>query len=283
MVIMFSCFCGTAQAGEDEVLARIGDTKITRSDLQRIVGYYDPEKQKVLRENPTFQATVLQRIVQGMVMARKAKESGLDKQDNIKEQLELLTNDFLATEYVKKEVLDKLKAPETDLKLYYDTHKEEFSTPELIKVRQIFVKVDASANEKQKTEAKQKAEGILRKIKDGEDFGKLATEFSDDTLSKAKGGDMGYISKGKIMPEFENVAFALKPGEVSEVVTTGLGYHILKVDEKKEAVLEPFEKIKDKVKERVLADYRQKKVAEFFSKSMEDAKAEIYIDKLLSK
>jgi len=148
MVVMAAFLCGTAKAEQNEILARIGDTRITMSDFQRIIGYYDSEKQKMLKENPVFRATVLQRIVQGMVIAKKAKERGFDKQDAIKEQVELLTNDFLATEYVKREVLDKLKTPDVDLKLYYDTHREEFSTPELIKVRQIFIKVDASANEK---------------------------------------------------------------------------------------------------------------------------------------
>ncbi|MFN3481104.1 MAG: peptidylprolyl isomerase, partial [Thermodesulfovibrionales bacterium] len=267
-----------AHAEEDVLLAKIGDKKIMMSDLKRMISYYDPEKQKILEQQPQFKATILQRIVQGMVLSKIAKDNGFDKRPDIKEQIELMTNDLLASQYLLKEVVGKINVTEEDISLYYKAHLEEFRTPEMVRARHILVKVEKSAQEDDKKKAKDKIEDILKKLKAGEDFAKLASEFSDDPGSKNKGGDLGFFPKGRMVPDFEKVAFSLKPNEVSDIVETPFGYHIIKIEEKKESVQEPLEKVKDKVREKVFADLRKARVDEFVEKAMKDAGVELNLE-----
>lgn len=272
-----------AHAEEDVLLAKIGDKKIMMSDLKRMISYYDPEKQKILEQQPQFKATILQRIVQGMVLSKIAKDNGFDKRPDIKEQIELMTNDLLASQYLLKEVVGKINVTEEDISLYYKAHLEEFRTPEMVRARHILVKVEKSAQEDDKKKAKDKIEDILKKLKAGEDFAKLASEFSDDPGSKNKGGDLGFFPKGRMVPDFEKVAFSLKPNEVSDIVETPFGYHIIKIEEKKESVQEPLEKVKDKVREKVFADLRKARVDEFVEKAMKDAGVELNLEPFMPK
>lgn len=274
---------GFASASEDTLLAKIGDRKITMSDLNRMISYYDADKQKALEQQPIFKATILQRIVQAIVLSKMAHDKGFDKRPDIKEQINLLSNDFLASQYLTKEVVDKIKVTEDDMKLYYKTRQDELKTPETVRARHILIMVDKSASEDVKKKAREKAESILKKASAGEDFAKLASESSDDSKSRAKGGDLGFFSKGRMVPEFEKAAFALKPGEVSGIVETQFGFHIIKVEEKKESVLEPYDKIKDKVREKVFNDFKTARVDEFVKKAMEDAGVELNLDTFLPK
>lgn len=281
LVLMLSAVLANAE--EDVLLAKIGDKKIMMSDLKRMISYYDAEKQKILEQQPQFKATILQRIVQGMVLSKIAKDNGFDKRPDIKEQIELMTNDLLASQYLLKEVVGKINVTEDDINLYYKAHQEEFRTPEMVRARHILIKVDKSASNDDKAKARSKAEDILKKIKAGEDFAKLASEFSEDPGSKNNGGDLGFFPKGRMVPDFEKVAFSLKPGEVSDVVETPFGFHIIKVEEKKESIQEPLERVKDKVKEKVFADFRKAKVDEFVEKAMKDAGVELNLEPFVSK
>ncbi|MEW6569612.1 MAG: peptidylprolyl isomerase [Nitrospirota bacterium] len=268
-------------SAEDPVVAKIGDEKITMSDLNRIIGYYDPNQQKLFEQNPQAKSTLLRRIVQGMVISKIAKERGFDRDARIKEQLQLLSNDFLAAEYMKKEVIAKIDVAEEDMKLYFKTHPEEFTTPEMVKARHILIKVDKNALDEDKKKAKEKAEDILKKIRAGEDFSKIAAEVSDDSSSKTKGGDLGLFQRGKMVPDFEKVAFSLKPGEISDVFETPFGFHIVKVEEKKDPVIEPYEKVKDKVREKIFAEFRKVRVEEFIEKAMKDEGVELNLEPLM--
>lgn len=283
IVLVLMLIAVLAQAEEDVLLAKIGDKKIMMSDLKRMISYYDAEKQKILEQQPQFKATILQRIVQGMVLSKIAKDNGFDKRPEIKEQIELMTNDLLASQYLLKEVVGKINVTDDDINLYYKAHQEEFRTPEMVRARHILIKVDKSASNDDKAKARSKAEDILKRIKAGEDFAKLASEFSEDPGSKNKGGDLGFFPKGRMVPDFEKVAFSLKPGEVSDIVETPFGFHIIKVEEKKESIQEPLEKVRDKVKEKVFADFRKAKVGEFVEKAMKDAGVELNLEPFMPK
>ena len=272
---------GNVSAKDDDVVAKIGDRKITLSEFNKMLGYLDSEKQKLIEKNPQLKENLLQQYIQGIVISKLAKKKGFDKNLELKEQLEMITDNYIAIEYLKKEVANKVEVSEEDIKAYYESHKDEFKTPEMVRSRHILIKTDPSASDNDKKNAKEKAEDILKKIKSGEDFAKLASDISDDTGSKPKGGELGFFPKGRMVKSFEDAAFSLNPGEVSEIVETQFGYHIIKVEEKKEPGMEPFDTAKEKIKQKLLQERTKTKVTEFIEKAMKEANIEVHTEILM--
>ena len=272
---------GNVSAKDDDVVAKIGDRKITLSEFNKILGYLDSEKQKLVEKNQQFKENLLQQYIQGIVISNLAKKEGFDKNPELKEQLEVIKDNYIAIEYLKKEVTNKVEVSEEDIKAYYESHKDEFKMPEMVRSRHILIKTDPSASDNDNKKAREKAEEILKKIKAGEDFAKLASDVSDDTGSKTKGGDLGFFPKGIMVKSFEDAAFSLKPGEVSGIVETQFGYHIIKVEEKKDPGTEPFDTTKEKIKQKLLPEPTKIKVKEFIEKAMKDANIEVHTEVLM--
>lgn len=280
-LVMMLFLQATVFAEEDAVVAKIGDRKITLSDFKRITDYFDMERQKMLETNPQLKETVLRQFVQSVVISGLAKQKGFDKNPEIKEQLQFFSDNFLANEYLKREIALRITVSDDELKSYYDTHTDEFKTPEMIKARHILVKVDSSASEDEKKKAKEKAEMYLKKIQSGEDFAKLASEFSDDPGSKTKGGELGFFPRGRMVKPFEDAAFSLKPGETSGIVETQFGFHIINVEDKKDSTVESFDTVKERLRQKLVQDRTRKEITEFIDKAMQDAKTEFYPDALI--
>ena len=131
----------------------------------------------------------------------------------------------------EKEITEWMKNHSDDIKKNYDTNKFRYTDlEEQVRARHILVRVNEDASNEEKAAAKEKIDAALARVKGGEDFAAAARELSDDTVSAAKGGDLGYTPRGRMVPEFDKVMFETKPGEISDVVTTKYGYHIIKVE-----------------------------------------------------
>jgi len=264
-----------AFASDDAVLAKIGDKKITVAEFEKFVSSYPREQQKLLEENPKNKENLLRRMVQVKTLSEIAKSQGLDNDEGIKQQIAYYTEEILAQSLLRKEI-EKINITDEDVKSYYKVNEKSFVTPEMVKARHILVKVDKSASEEEKKKAREKAEDILKKIKAGEDFAKLAGEVSDDPGSKVKGGDLGFFGRGRMVKPFEEAAFSLKPGEVSGLVETQFGFHIIKVEERKEAGVEPFEAVKEKVRTKLQNEVTKEKTKDFIDAAMKNAGVEIH-------
>ena len=145
-----------------------------------------------------------------------------------------------------KDYMKRIEISPQEIEAYYQNNQEKFGQPKRIKVRHILVKGDPR-DPKALAEAKQKAESIREEASKGKDFGQLAKQHSEDPGTKDKGGDLGYIARGQVVPEFESAAFSLPVGGISPVVQTPYGFHIIRVDEIQEARIEPLEKVKDQI------------------------------------
>lgn len=278
-LLLMTIFIQGKALAQDDVIAKIGDRKITVSEFNKVLKYFDAERQKAIEKNPQLKETILLQYIQGVVISNLAKQKSFDKNPQIKEQIEFYKDNYLANEYLKKEVAEKVKVTEEEIKSYYESHNDEFKTPEMIRARHILIQANQSASESDKKKAKEKAENILKKIKDGEDFAKLATELSEDPGSKSKGGDLGFIPRGKTVKPFEDAVFSLKPGEPG-IVETQFGYHIIKVEEKREPAFEPFEQAKERISQKLAQERMKSTVTEFIEHSMKDAGVEIYSEKI---
>jgi len=142
--------------------------------------------------------------------------------------------------FKKRDVEKEIKVTDEEIKQYYESRKDEFHKPERVGARHILLKVPANASKEEKEKIHKKAMELYERIKKGEDFAKLAKEFSEDVASAKRGGDLGLFSKGRMVKPFEKVAFSLKEGEVSEPVLTRFGYHIIKVYKKEPEGIKPL-------------------------------------------
>ena len=149
--------------------------------------------------------------------------------------------------FIEERFASKVEVSDAEAQKFYQENQEKYFTrPENARASHILVKVDDKLTAEQKQQAKEKAEALLKRVKGGEDFAAVAKTESG-CPSATVGGDLGTFGRGQMVPAFETAAFALKPGEVSGVVETQFGYHIIKLTEKQEAGTEKFEAVKDKI------------------------------------
>ena len=223
-------------AKQSKIVARVGDRTLTLEQFEQQVKELPPQLQMALKQRPDLKKQFLERWVQVNLLALAAKEKGLDKDPNIKMQIEDAVSSILARAYMQKEIGAKnVKVSDKELEQYYNEHKDQFKDKESVKASHILIKVDKDGDKKAWEAARKKAEDIRKKALNGESFAKLAKEYSDDPGSKNKGGELGYFTRGRMVPEFEKAAFSLKKGEISEPVKTAFGYHIIKLEDHRPA------------------------------------------------
>lgn len=258
-VLVVGADCVKASGDENKVIASVGKNNLTIKDLDMQIQGMPPQLQMALARNPALKERLLERWVQMTLMSLEAEKEGLDKKTDVQKRIKDMKNALLAQEYMNIHVKNNTEVTDEDLKKYYNENKDKFKNPESVKARHILVKVAAGADDAAWKAALKKINDVKKKLKKGEDFAKLAKEYSDDPGSKQKGGDLGYFTKGRMVPEFEKAAFSMKKGEISDPVKTNFGYHLIEVTDKKAASQKPFEEAKSGIK-RTLTQEKQQKV-----------------------
>jgi peptidyl-prolyl cis-trans isomerase C len=189
---------------------------------------------------------------------------------------EKLARDLALKKLIEDEVAPQVTVSNSDIRAFYDNNPEAFKQPERVKASHILIKVDPQADPSQKAEAQKKIDLVQAKLQKGEDFGALAKEYSEGP-SGSKGGDLGYFTRGQMVKPFEDAAFAMKSGEVSGLVETRFGYHLIKVTDKTPEGTMPY----DDVKERLGEFLKQKKIQEevnvYVKRLEEKAKIERFV------
>ena len=182
--------------------------------------------------------------------------------------------DILISNFIEKRFSAKAAITEAEARKFYDENLDQyFRKPESARASHILIGADETASPEVRNKAKEKALAILKRVKAGEDFAALAK--SESTCpSSAQGGDLGPFTKGQMVPPFESAAFALKPGEVSDVVETQFGYHIIKLTEKQDASTESFDSVKGKITEFLKRDKVQKELTAYLEELRKTGKIE---------
>ncbi|HZN10920.1 MAG TPA: peptidylprolyl isomerase, partial [Blastocatellia bacterium] len=220
------------------------------------------EFETYLKYNPQYRAEaqgpgrdeVGRRFGAFKMLAERARREGIDRDKGVRLQLALERRRLLAANYIDGLMKNPEKlVGEAEIAQYFSSHQAEFDE---VHARQILVSArpPAAAPSPAPTpsalveeEARQRALALLRRVRAGEDFARLASETSDDARTREKGGDLGYIGRGQVVAPVEQAAFSLRPGEVSDPVKSKLGFHLVKVEDRRARALESDPAIRQRI------------------------------------
>ena len=225
-------------ATENTVVATVAGEPIYQSDLQRTVDQFQGQFKQLSEEQ--VRAIALSSLIDMRVIADAAKKEGLDETDAFKTRMEELRQQELYNEFFEETIASQI----TDdmLKARYEEEVAKAPEQQEVKARHILV------------ENEDEAKDIIKQLDDGADFAELAKEHSTGP-SGPNGGDLGYFSKGQMVPEFEEAAFALKPGEHTETpVKTQFGYHVIEVEDVREKPPVAFDQIKQQLQQLLVSE-----------------------------
>ncbi len=207
----------------------------------------------------------------------KEFEAALSRMDYTSDSLkEDIRRSITVQNFIEKEIASSITIPEKESREYYSSHPEAFSQPEQIRARHILILVGEGADEKADQEALNKIKEVQKKLQNGADFEALAKEYSEGPSAK-QGGDLGFFQRGQMVKPFEVAAFALQPGEVSPIVKTQYGYHLIKVTDKRAGVNVPYEHMKNQIDEYL----KQAKIQEKIGNLLEKMRLEATVVRLL--
>lgn len=256
-------------------------------------------------ELSAFKAKILQDLINRELLYQDSLKKGITVDEaQIDERLETLKKGFSSDEEFKTSLSDadlsettlrplikrgiilekfidthfaqKTSISDEESNKFYKENPDFFKKPEQVRASHILIKVDSQADESEKTKAHKKLEKIQQKLKNGEEFSDLAKEFSQDS-SGTKGGDLGYFGRGQMVKPFEEAAFSLKAGNVSNIVTTKFGYHLIKVTDKKPETTIPYQEIKPSLDNFLKRKKVQEKISAYISQLEKNAKIERFL------
>ncbi|MGL5244766.1 MAG: peptidylprolyl isomerase [Sarcina sp.] len=234
---------------ENKVLAKVGGREITSNQIDEIIARY-PAQQKAMLESEQGRRNVLEQAIAFELMYDFGKETGVDKTEAYKEQLDKIGKELIS-QMVMSKTLSEVTVTDEEALAYYDEHKDMFGEAANVTAKHILVDLE------------EECQKIKEEIASGsKSFEEAAGEYSK-CPSKEQGGNLGSFSKGMMVPEFEEAAFNLPIGEVSNPVKTQFGYHLIKVEDKKDASVKSFEEVKQQVMHQLIQERQQKKYIDF--------------------
>ena len=253
----------------DPVLANAGEEKITAADFREVLIALrtsgDPGK-LALTLSPEGQELILRELIDARLMAHRAREKKLDADPDVKRRIDIAVTSILLKELVDREVA-ALDLSEGKLRAYFESHKGAFRDSAKVKARHIV------------TATRSEAETALNKLRAGSDFALLAGTLNTDN-TKSSSGDLGWVPRGYMVKEFETALFALGQGQISGIVKTPFGYHIIKAEELAGEKIQPFAQAQDQIR-KAIAEQRLNELREELRKNASVTIDRVQLDKMI--
>jgi len=263
---------GVKTKDESNVIMVIGNEKLTETELQEKIDTL-PAKYKEYSKSEKGRAALIEEISVRKILKQEAVKTGIEETESYKKDLDEIREDLLINHVVNKKIVEGVKLTDSELKAEYEKNKEKFKTSEQIKAAHILINVSNDMTEVQKKDAKKRAEKILTEVTPA-NFNEMAKKYSEGPTAE-NGGELGWFDKTSMVKEFANAAFTGAPEKIyGTVVKTQFGYHIIYIEDKKEAGYLNFEDVKPSLKKELL----NKKRAEEYRAWIEELKKE-YIKK----
>ncbi len=292
-------FCGSLQAEvADRIVAVVNDEVITLSELDSA---FEPYQAKIEasyrgtgRDNALSDAKtgLLNRMIDNMLMEQQARKAGIVIRDeevagairDLLERRKISREDMLKAleregttleayekgirdqlkriRLIQREIKSKVAVSDEEIGEYYLKHREDYEGKDMVRLKQIFIALPKGIDAGGKEQRRAEAEAIRKRLKDGEPFDLLSARYSQGPAAAA-GGDIGFIEKGMILPEVEEAAFSLPLHEISEVIESPVGFHIIQVIDRRGEGIKAIETVREEIRERIDQEKMEKKFAEW--------------------
>ncbi len=246
-----------------QAVARVNQVEITYGQFKSRLESIEKDRGPIPRE---MWKDLLRQMVQEEILLQGAISDGLDKEAAVTAKLEEARRRVLIEEWIRRRVMAQARVTDEEVRKRYEDSKPLFST-ETVTTSHIMVKTEAEA------------EAILKELQAGKDFAEEAKAKSQDTGSAERGGDLGALRRGQTVPEFEEAAFRLQDGELSAVIKTEYGYHILKGGPHS-TVVQPFDEVKDRIRQMLLQEKQRETFMALMADLEKQAKSEVFEDRL---
>jgi len=244
----------------NKVLAKVGGREITQADVNFLMQNLNPQASAQF-QSEAGQKQLLDELINQELFYLDALEQNMDKDENYLKEVERLKSTILKQFAINK-VLGNIRISDEEIGSFFKENAAQFVNPKTIQASHILV------------ETQEKAEEIIKELNDGLSFEEAAKEYSS-CPSKEKGGDLGYFSRGQMVPEFEEVAFDMEHHTISQPVKTQFGYHIIKVTGETEEKAMTLEEVKPQLEKQLLGEKQQKVYLENVDRIMKNHKVEI--------
>ena len=267
LVVLCLGFWACQRSGDDRQakneLVRINDVSISLDEFRQMSEDQSLEKKMRLISEKGLRDFLDNYVITREVLYQEAKKKGFDQKKEILAKVDEIRRMMAIDALLEETLKGKSEVSDAEVQQYYKENQQQFTEPREVRIRHLFVNSEPVLQE------------VRSKLAKGESFEKLASQYNID-LTRDDGGDLGFVKRGQLSPafaQFEEVAFSLRnPGDVSDVVKTPLGYHILKLEDKRGTVLRPFDQVKESIRLFLQGKKRQDAYLEYIKEAKARAK-----------
>jgi len=252
---------------KDVPVAVVNGVSITKGQLTPVLEEYRTKAGKRSLESQE-KMEVVKSVVRRHLILQQKEVAELRKSERIGKQLKEMEDQLVLAAYLEQHVGQYLTVSDEEIQEYYKANLSSFSTPPKVKAKHILLRSEAEAK------------AVLEKLRKGADFSAMAKQYSIDLPMALEGGSMGTIEKGKTLPELQQVLFSLKEGEVSDVVKTRFGYHILSVEEIIPISPKSFDEVKGEIKTTLIRQKEAKAFEKMVAEIEKRAEIKIFKDRV---